>query len=105
MSTDESFHDWWFTYPRRVGKKTAKAKWLIAVKEIAAEKKISSDTAVKWLQQQTVVFAASDKGKSGQFCPYPATWLGQGRYDDDPEEWGVRKAMRTIREISEDWRP
>ena len=31
-------------------------------------------------------FARSKKGR-GEFCPYPATWFNQGRYEDDPAMW------------------
>lgn len=76
---------WWATYPRRVGKVAAETSYAKAVKAIQATGKTKAE-AEAWLLTRTKAFAASDKAR-GEFCPHPATWLNQGRYDDDDAAW------------------
>lgn len=94
MSYTTAFEDWYETYPRHVGKRKAFASWQTAIREIAKTQKCGRDDAIAWLLGVTLKFAGSDKGRSGEYCPYPATWLNQGRYDDDPEEWNDQKPKR-----------
>ncbi len=75
----KAFEEWWAVYPRKVGKGAAAKKWQAVVQG----GKISRDRLLK----NTKAFAVSYKGQSGQFCPHPATWLNESRYDDDPKEW------------------
>ena len=102
--TTDDFVKWWLAYPRKVGKKAAFQKWLIAIKEISDERDASISDATDWLLERTQLFADSDKGRSGEFCPYPTTWLSQGRYDDDVDEWNdsqlSQKSRRSIDAIS-----
>jgi hypothetical protein len=83
----EAFTLWWVTYPRRAAKAEALKAWEAAVKLIAAERPCTEDQAQESLLEAAQAFAASPKGKSGAYCPYPATWLNQGRYDDDRTTW------------------
>ena len=40
-------------------------------------------------------FAASPIGRGDkQYIPHPATWLNNGRYDDDPATWVRRRDPR-----------
>ncbi len=84
---DEYFAIWWKVYPRKVGKKAARASWNRAIKTIAVERNCLVGLAVKDLQEAVEAFAASTLGKDPQFCPHPTTWLNAGRYDDDRAEW------------------
>jgi hypothetical protein len=86
-----SFTRWWDAYPRRVGKRKALTVWRQAIKRIAEEKELDADEAKAWLLKRTKAFANTDKGRSGRFCPYPETWLRQGRYDDDDSAWGENR--------------
>lgn len=81
------FLKWWEAYPRKVAKAAAAAAFERAVRVIGKQQDLSATQSCEWLLGQTQAFRVSDKGRSGKFCPYPATWLNQGRYDDDPSEW------------------
>jgi hypothetical protein len=99
----QDFTAWWSTYPRKTAKRKAAAFWLIAVTEIASEQNLTKQEAIAWLLERTKLFASSDKGLSGEFCPYPTTWLHQGRYDDDIDEWFDKKQRKPF-DVGE-WRP
>lgn len=108
MSDTSDFDDWYQTYPRHVGKRKAKTSWKIAIREISESRDCSRDEAVAWLLGVTRYFAGSDKGLSGEYCPYPATWLNQGRYDDDPAEWESQEKTPRIEMNpfkARQWRP
>lgn len=42
----------------------------------------------EWLLRRVEHYARCRRGAEAKFTPYPATWFNQGRYDDDPDEWG-----------------
>lgn len=81
------FDLWWEQYPKsaRTGKAAAYRAYQKAGKALVARGMVKA-TAVGFLQQRVIEFAASPKGNS-EFVPHPATWLNQGRYDDDPAAW------------------
>jgi hypothetical protein len=70
------FETFWKAYPRKVGKDAAEKAW-------SKKKPILADVidALKWqiLSEQW----AADGGK---FIPHPATYLNQGRWQDEPQE-------------------
>lgn len=79
LSVDRSmsaFDRFWLAYPRRVGKEAARRiferlkpdETLLAVMLSAIKKQASS---AQW------------QGDGGKFIPHPATWLNQGRWQDD----------------------
>lgn len=83
----QAFESWYGIYPRKTQKEAASAAFGRAMKRILdSDKHPSSASALDWLCSVTRLFADSPKGK-GDYVPYPATWLNQGRYDDDPDEW------------------
>lgn len=92
----QDFLDWWATYPRRVGKRKAWLLWQQALKAIGIDRGCDQGEAKAWLLERTKQFAKSPKGQSNEFCPYPSTWLFQGRYDDDIDEWKVAGGMRKV---------
>ena len=74
------FEEFWSAYPRKVGKKAAEVAW----------KKIRPDSEL----HNRVIAAVNSAKKTdqwqregGRFIPNPATWLNQGRWDD---EYGVK---------------
>ena len=75
-ATDEDFAEWWKAYPRKVGKARALKAYRNAIKKIEPAE----------LLRITKLFADTPKGK-GDYCPYPATWLNDERWTDDPAEW------------------
>lgn len=65
-------------YPRKIGKQAAIKKIVRAIKESGFEK----------VMVATKGFAAAWAGeKDLQYCPYPATWYGGKRFDEDPSTW------------------
>jgi hypothetical protein len=74
---ERRFDRFWTNYPRRTGKQAALKIW----------QRINPDEELT-----NAIIAAVDLQKSGrdwkrdggQYIPNPATWLNQGRWDDDP---------------------
>lgn len=73
------FDDFWKSYPSKVGKEAALKAW----------KKIKPDAALI----EAMLDAIHDQKKgakwlkdNGQYIPNPATWLNQGRWDDEAVE-------------------
>ena len=65
-------------YPRHTAPVAAKK----AIEKALLKSGLNYDTMMERVKK----FAQSKKGR-GEFCPHPATWFNQGRYDDDPAEW------------------
>jgi hypothetical protein len=77
-----NFDKFWKEYPKKVGKQAAITEWKAAIKKgIMPE----IDAILHTLQKQK----ESDQWTkdSGQFIPNPATWLHQGRWDDEVKTW------------------
>jgi len=77
-------------YPRKVGKRAAITAAEKAMGRIEKEHKLNHIKAADYLAERVVMFAiAVEKweGEERKFCPYPATWFNQDRYDDDQSEW------------------
>ncbi len=85
------FQRFWAAYPRKVGKKaaeTAYAKaWQLVRARLAEGSGAEGGEAHGFLHGRAKAYSASPAGQAGKFTPHPATWLNQGRYDDDPAEW------------------
>lgn len=76
--TVEQIYD---AYPRKVGRAAA---------VLAIKRKISKTVTTGRLLERTKAFAravAQWPESERHFCPHPATWFNQGRFDDDPKEW------------------
>lgn len=72
----KEFGFFWEMYPRREGKGEAFKKW----------EKLTRDQQRKaWVacKAQLPVLTAKARDRAGNFCPLPATWLHQNRFDDD----------------------
>jgi hypothetical protein len=82
------FETWWQTYPRRVGKQAAWKAWVKSVKRYQQEHACDKQEACDDLLDHTKRFSVSPKAK-GKYCPHPATWLNEGRWEDDPATWGA----------------
>ena len=89
------FEEWWAAYPvsRKQGKLEASKAWAKAGTRIKAARQCTPMEAVAYLLDRVLLFAKSPKG-TGEYCPMPATWLNQGRYDDDPASWGDLAGQR-----------
>lgn len=70
------FDAFWAAYPLRKGKEAARKAWASAGKRNVPAAKIIA--AAKWF--------AEHPPDDAKYIPHPATWLNQGRYDDEPIE-------------------
>jgi hypothetical protein len=70
---EEDYERFWKIYPRRVGKLASYAAWKKALMIADAESIIFGAQAF-----------ADDPNRQEEFTPHPATWLNQGRWEDDP---------------------
>lgn len=68
----DGFEDWWEAYPRKQGKDEARRCYAKAVK-----RGVSEAVLALGLQRQRWP-------RDRKFIPLPATWLNQGRWQDDP---------------------
>lgn len=77
-SEGDAFERFWSVYPRKVGKQSAKRAF--------ERVKVPLETLVTAVERQK----CSDQWtqNNGQFIPHPATWLNQGRWDDELPESG-----------------
>ena len=73
---DGEFEEFWKVYPRKVGKKAALKAWR------KAEDRPALDAILTSLKKATSSVDWTKDG--GQFIPYPATWINQARWDDEP---------------------
>lgn len=67
------YESFWEVFPRKVGKKDAYRSWTLAVKDVDPSLIIAG--ALRYRQ---------DPNREAEFTVHPATWLNQGRWDDDP---------------------
>lgn len=71
---ESAFEEFWVTYPRKVARAAARAKFMSLAKATDVEKIL--DGARR--------FAADPNLPEKQFIPHPTTWLNQGRWEDEP---------------------
>ncbi|MGV0336226.1 hypothetical protein [Corynebacterium kroppenstedtii] len=74
-SRSDRFDEFWDAYPRKVGKKKARAKFATAVKAAGGAQRVI-DGAQR--------LAADPNLPEKQFIPHPTTWLERGGWDDEP---------------------
>lgn len=66
------FDRFWAAYPKRVGKDAARKAWRVKHPSLPVVL-AALERQRAWLQRD-----------GGRYIPNPATWLNQGRWDDDP---------------------
>jgi hypothetical protein len=96
-SYPEAFEEWWKLYPRKTGKLAAMRAW-----EQARARLRQDGREVAFLDLAAEQYAAAVKRwppDDRRFIPHPATWLNQGRYDDDPLTWERGKKGVSTQEI------
>lgn len=77
-----AFDEFWAEYPKKVGKIAAKKAFERAIRAASLESLLSAVRRQKCGSQWT--------RDGGQYIPNPATWLNQGRWEDElPEEPGA----------------
>jgi hypothetical protein len=72
----DNFTAFWAAYPRKVGKAAARKSWNKLHPPIA-----DVLASLKWQAA-----SAQWTKDAGQFIPHPATWLNQGRWQDEPPD-------------------
>jgi hypothetical protein len=78
--TDDQFAQWWAAYPRRIAKGAARVAFDKALGRIRGPDPFET------LLSATRLFAESAISWDIKFLPYPATYLNQGRWEDDIED-------------------
>lgn len=76
---DDAFNRFWEVYPERRGKKKAKAKFRAALN--AAEDTPTPEKLISMAERYANWCRTT--GKESRFIVLPATWLNQGRWDDE----------------------
>jgi len=71
---DGSFEEFWKAYPRKVGKDAARKAW--------KKRRPALTTCLEAIKRQQASEQWQKNG--GQFIPNPATWISQGRWEDEP---------------------
>ena len=80
-----TFQAWWNIYPRKIGKIRAEKNYIAAVKSIKKREQLSKADATRKLLEAAQSYAKSAGETDPQYIPHPATWLAQGRWDDEPD--------------------
>jgi hypothetical protein len=73
----QDFEEFWKIYPRREGKGEAFKSW----SRLTMNQRRKAWVACK---NQLAILTARMREQGGNFCPLPATWINQGRFDDEP---------------------
>lgn len=76
LASDGRFEDFWKAYPKKIGKDAARRAF--------DKRKITADMMPSVLQSvRKQCQSDAWKKDDGQFIPHPATWLNQGRWQDE----------------------
>jgi hypothetical protein len=75
---EQRFDAFWTAYPKKVGKDAARRAWQKIRPSPDLTDKILA--AIAWQRSQ-----GSWLRDGGRYIPHPATWLNQGRWDDEPD--------------------
>jgi hypothetical protein len=87
-ATADAFALFWAAVPNKVGKRGAEKAYKAAIGVLTVRSVIDPHG---FLLERMKLFAASPIGRGEpQFIPHPATWLNNGRYEDDPATWQRR---------------
>lgn len=72
----KSFEAFWEIYPRKIAKGAASNAW----QRLSLEQQRRAYRALK----DQLPGLRSQVRPDGNFCPHPATWINEGRFDDEP---------------------
>jgi hypothetical protein len=85
---DASFDAFWQAYPKKTAKEQARRRF-----EILLARKVDPAELIAGAK----AFAKERRGEDPRFTPFPATWLNQGRWQDEaPAPAAVESARRTF---------
>ena len=86
--TNAAFDEFWQSVHLKTGKEAARRAWERAVKRVSHDTGNPRRSSEDYILERMKLFAASPKAHPVDISPvHPATWLNQGRYDDDPAAW------------------
>jgi hypothetical protein len=91
------FEEFWQVYPRKVGKPLAIKAWNRAMKGSGHDKPLVGAAIVSGLWR----WVHSREWLDRIFIPYPATFLNQRRWEDEPTPWRPRQKTGEAPEPSE----
>lgn len=91
---DKPFDRFWDVCPRRIGKHAANKAYDLAMQRVTRKNGWTKAEGHSFLRERMEAFAQSYAGR--KYCPAPAKWLADGRYDDDPDEWRDREKPRVL---------
>lgn len=91
-SPSDSFEKFWSVYPKKANRGAALKAW----NELSPDETLT-ERILKAVDQQKKSKQWTDD--SGQFIPYPATWLSQGRWEDELEPAKERHTSYDIDEL------
>ena len=74
----DQFEEFWKLYPRKVGKPTAKQRWITLSKKPSKDQP-DFDTIKKAIQEQS----KSDQWQDPKYIPHPSTWITGERWEDE----------------------
>ena len=83
----KAFEAWWAAYPKTAGKDAAYRAWTKAGAKLKAKMASDGNTVAEFLLKRCREYAAARRTEDQQFTANPATWLNQGRWDDDQATW------------------
>lgn len=86
--TSASFDAFWQSVHIKTGKRAAEKAHARAVRAVAADRNLTPPEAAAYILERMKAFARTPQATPKDHSPiHPATWLNQGRYDDDPTAW------------------
>jgi hypothetical protein len=90
----QRFAVFWQAYPKRVGRAAAERIWMrLKVPEELFNRMLVAIDRAKFSEQWSM--------ENGRFIPNPATWLNQGRWDDEPMPQGSINPKKREENINE----
>lgn len=78
LTADDGFEAFWKVYPKKVGKGAAQKVWRTLRPGSELQATIGAAVAAQRQCRQWL-------NDAGKYIPNPATWLGQKRWDDEPD--------------------
>ncbi|MBO5863513.1 MAG: hypothetical protein J6Q59_04510 [Paludibacteraceae bacterium] len=85
---ERRFSEFWAEYPKKVGKKAAQTTW----------KRLRPDAELfEHIMQAVTAAKVSEQWnrEGGRYIPNPATWLNQGRWDDELAPMNMQRPANT----------
>ncbi|WP_199546641.1 helix-turn-helix domain-containing protein [Streptomyces sp. N35] len=83
----KAFGAFWSNYPKKRAREAAKKAWIAAL-ERGAEPKHIVDAAQAYARERA--------GEDPKYTKFPATWLNQGCYDDEPDPQPGPRPLRAV---------